>query len=102
MGAELDTLLTPEEAAARIRVCTKTLRELRRKGLIRYVALTARKILYRPEDCAAFVASKVRQDDPAAEPTPRPRPRRTSPGKVGNVISFTAQRQARRGHGAGA
>lgn len=102
MSAELPStaaLLTPEEAADRMRVSTKTLRQLRRLGLIRYVAITERKILYRPEDCAAFIASKVRADDPAAAPQPRPRSR-TSHRKAGNVVSFTAQRQARRGLGA--
>jgi hypothetical protein len=100
MGADLDTLLTAEEAAARIRISTKTLRQLRRRGLIRYVAITARKICYRPEDCAAYIASKVRLDDPSPIPSPRPRGR-TRPDKAGNVVSFTAQRQARRGLGAG-
>lgn len=100
MAADLDDLLTPEEAAARMKVCTKTLRQFRRQGLIRYVAITARTIRYRPEDCAAFIASRVTLDDAAIAPVPRPRPRRTSPGKAGNVISFTAQREARRGQGA--
>lgn len=91
-------LLTPEEAARRIRVSTKTLRQLRREGLIRYVAVTERKILYRPEDCAAFVEARTRTDDPT-HVAPRPR-RRTAGKKAGNVVSFTARRRERMGQGA--
>ncbi len=96
--ASLSDLLTPEEAARRIRVSTKTLRQLRRDGLIRYVAVTQRKILYRPEDCAAFVEARLRTDDPQQPPKPRPR-RRTGLKKAGNVVSFTARRRERLGLG---
>jgi hypothetical protein len=96
-----DTLLTEAEAARRLRVCTKTLRGFRKNGLIRYVALTGRKILYRPEDCDAFVDAKSKTDDPIEHPQPRPRAR-PARGKAGNVVSFTAMRRERRGLGAGA
>lgn len=95
-----EALLTPEDAARRMHVSTKTLRALRQRGLIRYVALTERKILYRPEDCDAFIESRVRTEDPVHHPRPRPRPK-TSARKAGNVVSFTARRRERMGIGAG-
>jgi hypothetical protein len=56
---EHGTLLTHDEAAAHIRVCPKTLRALRQRGLIRYVAVTGRKKLYRVEDLNDYLASCV-------------------------------------------
>lgn len=82
-------LLTPEEAAARLRVCDKTLRALRQQGLIRYVAISKRKIFYRPEDCDAYLEACCRVEVPAM-PTKRRRLRR-----AGNVVSFMDRRQNR-------
>lgn len=56
-------LLTPDEAAKRLHISDKTLRRIRQQGHIRYVALTERKIRYRPEDCDAYVASRIREDE---------------------------------------
>jgi hypothetical protein len=95
----LSALLTHDEAAARIRVCAKTLRRIRQKGLIRYVAVTERKIFYRPEDCDAYLASCERVAVPI-EPTKRRGPSRRLRNEQ-NVVSFTARRQERlaaRGH----
>ena len=94
MGADL--LWTQEQAAEHLHVSTKTLRQLRQRGLIRYVAVTERKILYRPEDCAAFVESRARQEEFNDLSPPRPR-RRTGRAKAGNVISFTERRKQRLG-----
>jgi hypothetical protein len=96
--AMADTLLTEAEAAARLRVCTKTLRSLRRTGQIRYVAVTQRKILYRPEDCDAFVDARSRTEEPVSYTPPRPRPR-TGKRHGATVVSFTARRQQRLGAG---
>lgn len=85
-------LLTHDQAAARLRVCAKTLRQLRQQGLIRYVAVSARKIFYRPEDCDAYLASCERVDVPQA-PTRRRSSSRLRSGA--NVVSFTARRQDR-------
>jgi hypothetical protein len=52
-----------------MRVCEKTLRSLRKQGLIRYVEVSPRKIFYRPEDCDAYLATCVRLDIPDI-PTP--------------------------------
>jgi hypothetical protein len=88
-------LLTHDQAAQRIGVCAKTLRQIRKQGLIRYVAVTQRLIKYRPEDCDAFVESRVKLDVPA-EPTHQHRPRRGKRLSAGpNVVSFTARRQER-------
>jgi hypothetical protein len=86
------SLLTHDEAAARIGVCAKTLRQLRKQGAIRYVAVTARLIKYRPEDCDAFLESRVTVDVPA-EPTHRRRGKRLR--SAGNVVSFSARREQR-------
>ncbi|WP_443019457.1 helix-turn-helix domain-containing protein [Sphingomonas adhaesiva] len=87
-------LLTPEQAAERLHLCTKTLRRLRSQGLIRYVAITDRKIRYRPEDCDEYVASRTRKavECPSTSRRSRPITTTTSPGKV---IGFTARRAAR-------
>jgi hypothetical protein len=84
-------LLTPEEAAKRIGVCVKTLRQIRNEGAIPYVAVTARKHFYRPEDCDAFLASRVTTVQPL-----RPTRRVTRPRQQGNVLGFTQRRQASR------
>lgn len=86
------SLLTPTEAATRIRVCEKTLRSLRKQGLIRYVEVSSRKIFYRPEDCDAYLADCIRLDIPDI-PTHRKSTRR--PRRDSNVVSFTARRQER-------
>jgi excisionase family DNA binding protein len=89
-------LLTHDQAAARIGVCAKTLRQLRKQGMIRYVAVTGRKIFYRPEDCDAFLESRVTVDVPA-EPTHRRRGKRLRNG--GNVVSFMDRRRERQAAG---
>lgn len=92
MGA----LLTPAEAAAEIGVCTKTLRKFRERGLIPYVAVTDRKIMYRPQDCEAYLESRVRREAqqwPAKSPG---KPRRAPAPRTGKIIPFTARRAATR------
>lgn len=87
-------LLTHDEAAAYLRVCPKTLRSLRQRGLIRYVAVTARKIFYRPEDCDAYLASCVRMDE--QRPEPRVRGRSIGKRRSGNIVPFSARQENRR------
>ena len=48
-------LLTPEEAAAKLRVCKKTLAKLQ----LPLVVISARKKYYREEDVDAFVRSRL-------------------------------------------
>ncbi|WP_147036068.1 helix-turn-helix domain-containing protein [Sphingomonas aquatilis] len=89
-------LLTPEEAAKRIHVCTKTLRRLRQDGHIRYVAITDRKIRYRPEDCDEFIASRARKA-PECLSTSRKTRRISTSTSSGRVVAFTDRRGQRRG-----
>ena len=67
-------LLTSAEAAAHIQVCEKTLRHLRQAGHIRYVAITERKIRYRPEDCDAYLTSRLREEAICPPTSRRTRP----------------------------
>lgn len=89
--------LTEAQAAEQLHVCTRTLRRFRQSGAIRYVAVTARTILYRPEDIEAFVEQRAQLNH-------IPAPRRSA--KVNRkrkeeqvVVSFTARRAQRQGMG---
>lgn len=84
-------LFTHDQAATYLHICPKTLRSLRQRGLIRYVAITARKILYRPEDCDAYLESCATVGE--YRPTNRRKPPKLR--AEGNVLSFTARRQQR-------
>jgi excisionase family DNA binding protein len=81
-------LLTPDEAAGRLGVGERTLRDLRKRGLIRYVAVTERKIMYRPEDCEAFIESRSRLAEPT---TPPKRPPTNRPRRQGQVIPLFSE-----------
>ncbi len=85
-------LLTSAEAAAQLRVCEKVLRRLRKDGAIRYVAIGERKIMYRPEDCADYLASRVRREEACQpKPTPKGKPARGRAAQPGNIIPFSAR-----------
>ena len=89
-------LLTPIEAADRLRVSERTLRTLKRQGLIRYIALTERRIAYRAEDCDDYVAARIRQDEP---PCPSTSQRKAASGTTtssSKVTGITEARDARR------
>ena len=88
-------LLTPLEAALRLHVSDKTLRRIRQQGHIRYVALTERKIRYRPEDCDAYVASRIREDE-QCQFTKRQNPRTGSTTSNIVVGDFTDRRAKKR------
>lgn len=60
----MSSLLTEKEAAAMLHMSERLLREKRRHGEIRYVALSARKIAYRQEDCAEYIEARARIDVP--------------------------------------
>lgn len=51
---ELPILLTEAEAAARLRVCTRTLRKERQAGRLTYVRIGT-KVLYSPDDLNRFI-----------------------------------------------
>ena len=85
----MSELLTPIEASRRLRIGERTLRDLRQKGRIRYVALTARKIAYRVEDCDEYVEAQVtRAEQRDTKPAPKGK---ASVGKAGTVVPFTKQ-----------
>ncbi|WP_375292436.1 helix-turn-helix domain-containing protein [Sphingomonas melonis] len=90
----VNELLTPEQAAARLHVCTKTLRRLRDDGHIRYVAITDRKIRYRPEDCDDYVAARARKA-PECPSTSRKTRRISTSTSSGKVVAFTGRRVPR-------
>ena len=79
MGSQL--LLDSAAAAEMLGIGERTLRDLRKRGLIRYVLPSERKVAYRPEDLRAYIEARTRQDDPAAPPKSRPR-KRAGGGKV--------------------
>lgn len=83
-------LLSEAEAAKALLICTRTLRRLRQRGEIRFVAITSRSVAYRPEDLQAFV-EKRSQTCNDNSPTRRSRPKRPHSG--GEVVGFTARRR---------
>ena len=92
-----DEYLTHDAAAAHLHVCPKTLRSLRQRGLIPYVAVTARKKLYRIDDLDAYLADQRKTD--IYLPTARRRPSKRLRAEP-NVVSFTARRRERLAAGA--
>lgn len=90
----MSDLLTPDEAAARLKMSERTLRELRKQGRIRYIQPTPRKIFYDPADCDAFLASCRRLDERPPEPAqPQPARAATRRRKAGIIVPFS-QRMA--------
>jgi excisionase family DNA binding protein len=82
----MSALLSPEQAAERLHVSERTLRDMKRRGVIRYVAITARKIAYREDDLEEFVDSHTRQDEPVrTAPVVKSKPRKGG----GVVIPFS-------------
>lgn len=87
-------LLTEEQAAERLLLHPRTLRKLRQAGEIRYVALAGRKIAYRPEDCTAYIETRLRQAPPLL--APRARGRAVGNRRGGNIVPFSARQGMRR------
>lgn len=87
-------LIAEEEAARRLLMSPRTLRDLRRAGLIRYVRLTPRKIAYRPEDCDEYVAAHLCVEVPRHDsPSPKRTRGRTGPSR-GVVVPFSQRKRA--------
>lgn len=84
-------LLTENEAAARLRVCARTLRKARQAGHLQYIRI-GRKVLYAPDDLDLFV-ERVRVVE-------APRPKRAgagaSPNRTTGVIVPFSKRAGRR------
>jgi hypothetical protein len=86
----MTALLTEDEAAKRLHISARLLRDIRSKGRIRYVALSAKRIRYRPEDCDEYIESRVTKVEPHPDPKPKlGRPRRQR--SVAEIIPFSQQ-----------
>ncbi|WP_412174816.1 helix-turn-helix domain-containing protein [Albidovulum marisflavi] len=86
-------LLTPDEAAAELKISTKTLRRLRDRGL-RYVMLTSGTIRYRADDLAEFVSGKVQEC--RSEPRPAASGSTTSRSRVVDFSEAAARKTSRK------
>lgn len=86
----MSQLLTEPEAAERLRIGERTLRDIRKRGGIRYVLIGARKIFYRPEDCDEYVAAHVRVEQPCHMQS---KPRRIRRGdQSNNIVPFSRRK----------
>lgn len=83
-------LLTPVEAAKKLRVSTKTLARLRGRGNLPYVMLTGQTIRYKEEDLTAFIDGRTQQCPTAR----KARASGTTTSKSG-VVDFTALAEQR-------
>jgi hypothetical protein len=92
VGAEarLDDLLTEAEAAAKLKLCERTLRKARQAGHLAYIRY-GRAIRYAPADLESFIES-ARQCLSIAEKGPRTGGTRS----LSPVVDFEAARAARR------
>lgn len=85
-------LLTEAEAAARLRVCTKTLRKERKAGRLTFILIRG-AIRYSPEDIADFI-EKARQCPSTNDQAPR-----TGNTTSRSTVSDFAEALARRERG---
>src|SRR5687768_10378345 len=93
--AEAVALLTEAEAAARLRVCGRTLRKMRQAGEIAYIRPPrSRCIRYHPDDLQAFIESaRICQSESA------PALRSTNTHSASAVVDFEAARARRKSQG---
>lgn len=88
-----DDLLSAHDAAKRLMVSERTLRDLKRTGAIRYVAVTGRRVAYRPEDLADFITRRVRCDEHTEPKKPSKRRASVSGAAVANIVPFSQRRR---------
>ena len=88
MGA---ILLTEEQAAAALEVCTRTLRKERQAGNLHYIQI-GRAIRYAPEDLASFVE---RMREAATPEITRKKGKASANRKSGNIVPFSARDRKR-------
>ena len=77
-------LLTEDEAAQALKVCTRTLRQARKDGRLTYV-LIGRCVRYTMDDLADFIATS-RQDT-----MPKKRAVKRASDRPGKIVPFTAR-----------
>ncbi len=87
-------LITEAEAAALIRVSPRTLRNLRSRGMIRYIRPSPRKVFYTAEDCAEYLAKQTRQDTAPCQSTNPPKARSGNTTSSTKVVAFTVLQAA--------
>lgn len=73
------TLLPEAEAAEALGVSQRTLRNLRKAGIIHYVRPSPRKVYYTPEDVAEYIDRQRRMECP---PCPSTSPRKARTGTM--------------------
>lgn len=82
-------LLTEPEAAKRLSLCERTLREARKAGQLHYV-LIGRAVRYTIDDLESFVASHRKVSLPCPQPKSAPRSTRRQ-RKSAQIIPFTVR-----------
>lgn len=83
------SLLTEDEAAEALRVCTRTLRKERQAGRLPYI-LIGRSVRYAPADLETFIE---RARTTVAEPRRKPPTRKVGANHKGGVIVPFSQRE---------
>ena len=86
-------LLTEEEAATQLCMSSRSLRELRQRGQIAYVALTTRRIAYRQCDLEEYVAARTRMEAVPVKPQLKGRRRSICATPSGTVVPFSQRKK---------
>src|SRR6266702_3328201 len=94
-----DGLRTPTEAAARLQISAKQLRAFVRSGELRYVNVgrgsKKPRIRFTDADLTEFIAARTRRNNPPCSSTSRRTRPTTNMSSNGEVIGFTARRNAK-------
>lgn len=90
-------LLTEPEAAERLRMSARVLRQARQEGLLRFI-LRGRSVRYTIADLESFIDQLRQVQTPCFTPNPsKPRLHASKAGK-GVIIPFSERRAARQRH----
>jgi len=84
-------LLTETEAAERLRIPRRTLRQYRAEGRIAFVQFSSKNIRYRDTDCEAFITDCMEQAPSRADTLAKGRKRSVSKtaGRSGKIVPFS-------------
>lgn len=74
-------LLTEDEAAAELHICTRTLRKARQEGRLHFVKI-GRRICYTPDDLASFIDASRQCNAERSSAPPKPILRSRNGGKI--------------------
>ncbi|MFN3424850.1 MAG: helix-turn-helix domain-containing protein [Novosphingobium meiothermophilum] len=89
-------LLTEDEAAQSLDISPRTLREIRRRGMIRYIRPSPRKVRYTPEDIDEYLTRQTKQDEPTCRSTNRRKVRTGTTTSSSTVSAITEALALRR------